>query len=213
MIGFLYRKAKYFLDLHKHRTEWRKHNQHNRTIASSYFPKERVKVGKYTYGDLHIQSQNDVDEGLEIGHYCSIARGVWFLLGGNHMYKRFSTYPFNAIFVGVHIIETTTKGKIIVKDDVWIGVEAFIMPGVTIGQGAIVAARSVVTKDVPPYAIVAGNPARVVKYRFSQEHINKLSTIDYSTLSPDLIIANQKAYHKEEDFDEILQVITNAAAK
>jgi acetyltransferase-like isoleucine patch superfamily enzyme len=214
MIGFLYRKAKYFLQLHKHRTDWRKQNQHNRTIASTFFPKEKVTIGKYTYGDLHVQSQNDVGEGLEIGHYCSIARGVCFLLGGNHYYKRFSTYPFQAIFIGDSIIETTTKGKTIVGDDVWFGVEAFIMPGVKIGKGAIVAARAVVTKDVPPYAIVGGNPAAIIKYRFKEELIEKLMKLDFATFDPQIVLKNEAAYKREEDFDEIIGLLSaNTAAK
>ncbi len=180
---------------------------HNRTIASTFFPIDKVKVGKYTYGDLHIQSQNDYDEGLEIGHYCSIARGVCFLLGGNHYYKRFTTYPFKAIFIGDHIIETTTKGKIVVGDDVWIGVEAFIMPGVKIGQGAIVAARSVVTKDVPPYAIAGGNPARVIRYRFDDNKIQQLLQIDFSKIEPDVILKNTEAYEREDDFEEIIKLL------
>lgn len=182
---------------------------HNRTIATTFFPIDKVKVGKYTYGDLHIQSQNDYEEGLEIGHYCSIARGVWFLLGGNHYYKRFTTYPFKAIFIGDYIIETTTKGKIIVEDDVWIGTEAFIMPGVRIGRGAIVAARAVVVKDVPPYAIVGGNPAVFIKYRFSEELIRQASKIDYYRLDPKIILDNEEAYQQEEDFTKIIAILEN----
>ena len=193
--------------LRRHRVEWRRMNAHNRTIASSYFPKDRVKVGKYTYGDLHIRSLNDYDEGLEIGNYVSIATGVWFLLGGDHSYNRFSNYPFRAIFISDSIIETTTKGKIIVEDDVWIGTDAFIMPGLRIGQGAIVAARAVVTKDVPSYAIVGGNPAKIIKYRFSQDQIDKLLKVDFSSLPPELILKNEEMYLKENDFDDLLKLI------
>ena len=74
--------------------------------------------------------------------------------------------------------EAGTKGSIIVKDDVWIGTNAIICSGVTIGQGAIIAAGAVVTKDVAPYAIVGGNPAKVIKYRFDEEIRNKLLSID-----------------------------------
>jgi len=204
MFLFLYSKFRYFLKLYRHRREWRKNNSHNRTIASTFFPADKVKVGKHTYGDLHIQSQRDFEEGLNIGNYVSIARGVWFLLGGNHFYKRFSTYPFIAIFENADIIETYTKGKIIVEDDVWFGVEAFIMPGVKIGQGAIVAARSVVTKDVPPYAIVAGNPAMVVKFRFPPETIERLLQIDFSKLDPSVVLNFRDLYKAENSFDELL---------
>lgn len=207
MLGSLYSRAKYYLSLYRHRVQWRKLNAFNRTIASTFFPIDKVKIGKHTYGDLHIQSQNDEGEGLEIGHYCSIARGVWFLLGGNHMYKRFTTYPFKAIFIGDYIIETTTKGKIIVEDDVWIGTEAFIMPGVRIGRGAIVAARAVVVKDVPPYAIVGGNPAVVIKYRFSEELIKQASLIDYANLDPKMILEHEEAYQQEGDFTKILVIL------
>lgn len=207
MIGFLWRKGKYFLSLHKHRVDWRKLNVHNRTIASTFFPIDKVKVGKYTYGDLHIQNHNEANEGLEIGHYVSIAKGVQFLLGGNHCYKRFTTFPFRAIFISDKIIETTSRGKIVVEDDVWIGTEAFIMPGVKIGKGAIVAARSVVTKDVPPYSIVGGNPAAVIKYRFSEDNIRKAMSIDFATLSPQTILDNIPLYEKEEDFDAILKLL------
>lgn len=207
MLKFFVSKAKQYLSLHRHRVEWRKLNAHNRTIASSYFPKDKVKVGKYTYGDLHIQSQKDYNEGLEIGNYVSIARDVWFLLGGDHCYKRFSNYPFRAIFIDDSIIETTTKGKIIVEDDVWIGTEAFIMPGVKIGQGAIIAAKAVVTKHVPPYSIVGGNPAKIIKYRFKEELINKLLKVDFSKLPPNVILENEELYLKEEDFDDLLSII------
>lgn len=83
--------------------------------------------------------------------------------------------------------DATSKGSIIVDDDVWIGYRATIMSGVHIGQGAVVAAGAVVTKDVPPYAIVGGVPARVIKYRFSPEVIEHLLKLDYSKLSDDMI--------------------------
>lgn len=210
MFIYLWRKAKSFISLHKHRMEWRRCNSHNRTIATTFFPIDKVKVGKNTYGDLHIQYHNELNQGLEIGHYVSIAKGVQFLLGGDHCYKRFSTYPFRSIFISDSVLETTSKGKIVIDDDAWIGTEAFILSGVHVGKGAIVAARAVVTKDVPPYAIVGGNPAKVIKYRFSHEHIRKLLDIDFSSLDPHLIIKNEALYLKEVDFDEIIELIRNS---
>ena len=83
--------------------------------------------------------------------------------------------------------EATSKGDIIVDDDVWIGQRALIMSGVHIGQGAIIASGAVVTKDVPPYAIVGGVPARIIRFRFSEKIIKELLKIDYSMLSYEMI--------------------------
>lgn len=213
MLKTVVNKIREFFRLRKHRRKWRGINKHNFTIAITHFPVEKVKVGNNTYGDLRIISYNDEGEGLEIGHYVSIANGVQFLLGGNHFYKRFTTYPFIAKFVDFEFVETWTKGKIIVGDDVWIGTEAFILSGVKIGQGAIIAAKSVVTKDVPPYAIVSGNPAAVVKYRFDDEVIKKLLEIDFATLSPNTIIEHITLYKKEGDLDELTQIIQSLVQK
>lgn len=201
MIGTLYSKIRQYLKLRKHRQAWRQRNAHNRTIATSFFPLDKVTVGNHSYGDLVIISYGEENEGLQIGHYVSIANGVKFLLGGNHYYKRFTTYPFIAKFIDHKYVETWTKGKIIIGDDVWIGTDAFIMPGVTIGKGAIVGACAVVTKDVPPYAIVTGNPASIIKYRFDEESIKKALAIDFSKLEPDAVKSNLSLYKQESFFD------------
>ncbi len=206
-------KVRAFFKLRKHRKEWRAGNPHNRTVAITQFPVSKVKVGNNSYGDLRIISYNDKGEGLEIGHYVSIANGVQFLLGGNHFYKRFTTYPFVAKFVDFQYVETWTKGKIIVGDDVWIGTEAFIMPGVKIGQGAIIAAKAVVTKDVPAYAIVSGNPATVIKYRFAEDLIQKLLTIDFAGINPDTIIEHRSVYEMEGNHEEIISIIKGSGQK
>lgn len=105
-----------------------------------------------------------------------IREEVVFLLGGEHRADWITTYPFNALFgEGAHITgHPSSKGDIVVGNDVWIGYQSCILSGVTIGNGAIIGAKSVVTKDVPPYAIVAGNPAKFIRYRFPQETIDKL---------------------------------------
>lgn len=204
MIRSVIYKTKEYFRLSGHRKSWRKKNGHNRTIASTFFPVDKVKVGKHSYGDLYIISYGEPNEGLQIGNYVSIANGVQFLLGGNHFYKRFTTYPFIAKFQDYKYVETWSKGKIIVEDDVWIGTEAFIMPGVKIGKGAVVAACSVVAKDIPPYAIVAGNPATIIKYRFSEETIKRLLEIDFSKLEPQDVLDHIPEYQKEVDFADIL---------
>ncbi|WP_433938690.1 CatB-related O-acetyltransferase [Paenibacillus lautus] len=109
---------------------------------------------------------------LIIGNYVCIASGVIILMGGNHNHhpEWITVYPF------VDQIEASyaPKGDTVIESDAWIGMNAMIMPGMTIGEGAIVAAGSVVTKDVPPYSIVGGNPAKEIKKRFADEDIEKL---------------------------------------
>jgi len=117
---------------------------------------------------------------IYIGNFCSISSRVVIFLGGGHNIDWISGYPFDSPFVDIPAKDhKTTNGNVIIKNDVWIGFGATIMSGVTIGNGAVVAAESVVTKDVPDYAIVAGNPARVIKYRFSKDEIDTLLEISW----------------------------------
>jgi acetyltransferase-like isoleucine patch superfamily enzyme len=208
MIKFILNKLKEYNRLYQHKKAWRACNRHNFTIALGFFPINKVKVGNHSYGDLKIINYGEENEGLEIKNYVSIANGVQFLLGGNHYYKRFTTYPIQAKFVSSEIVETWSKGKIVVNDDVWIGTEAFIMAGVTIGQGAIIGARAVVTQDIPPYAIAAGNPAKVVKYRFTEAQIKQLLLLDYSKITPQQILANKALYEQESVTDELVEYFT-----
>ena len=113
---------------------------------------------------------------LIIGKFCAIASGTRFIMGpANHRMSSVTTYPFH-VFGGVwsertpdHLSELPRKGDIVVGNDVWLGRESVVMPGVHIGDGAIVAAYSVVTRDIPPYCIAGGNPARLIRQRFSDE--------------------------------------------
>lgn len=118
---------------------------------------------------------------LKIGKFCSIACGAKFLFNSaNHTVKSLTTYPFPIFFEewGLDVRDITTawdnKGDIVIGNDVWIGYEAVIMSGVTIGDGAIIGIRAVVTKDVPPYTIVGGVPAKQIRKRFSEETISEL---------------------------------------
>lgn len=165
--------------------KWRKKNCHNSTEAKSFFPENLVFVGNYSYGDLNVVSFN-TNSKLFIGNFCSIAQNVYFLLDAGHPMQNISTFPFKVSF-SLEEYEATSKGNIVIDDDVWIGYGATILSGVHIGQGAVIAAGAVVTKDVPPYAIVGGVPAKVLKYRFPQEIIEKLMKVDYSKLDKDLI--------------------------
>ncbi|MCR6848078.1 MULTISPECIES: CatB-related O-acetyltransferase [Bacillus] len=140
----------------------------------------KYDIGDYTYSKVgpSIFSWNDETK-LKIGKFCSLGEEVVFILGGEHRADWITTYPFNAFFnEGAHITgHPSSKGDIVVGNDVWIGYQSCILSGVTIGNGAIIGAKSVVTKDVPPYAIVAGNPAKFVRYRFPQETIEKLENL------------------------------------
>ena len=166
--------------------KWRKINQHNDTIVNAKFPINNVVVGKQSYGELNVITFSDKHK-LVIGNYISIAQNVTFMLDTEHYMSHISTFPFKVKTLSVESSESFAKGDIFVDDDVWIGYGATIMSGVHIGQGAIVAAGAVITKDVPPYAIVGGVPAKVIKYRFEPELIKELLKIDYSKLTKEKV--------------------------
>ena len=147
-----------------------------------------------TYGQINA-IVSGVDSNLTIGRFCSIASNVVFVLQSNHRLDCISTYPFKVKF-GKEPCEAITKGHIIIDDDVWIGFRATILSGVHIGQGAVVAAGAVVTKDVPPYAIVGGTPAKIIKYRFPPDIIENLLKIDYSKLDDEFIKTNIENFYQ-----------------
>lgn len=152
--------------------------------------KEKIIVGDYSYcaDDKFEQRVTHCypwyKEKLIIGKFCSIAKGVEFMMNGaNHCMKGVSCYPFY-IFKGWDHIpwpkqKLNIKGDTVIGNDVWIGQNAVILPGVKIGDGAIIGAYTVVAKDIPPYSIAVGNPARVVKKRFSKKVINHLLKIKW----------------------------------
>ena len=157
-----------------------------------------IEVGDYTiYNDFVsdplLFERNNIlyhypinHERLIIGKFCSIACGAKFLFNcANHTLKSLSTYTFPLFYEDWDLeksdVATTwdNKGDIVIGNDVWIGYEAVIMAGVHIGDGAIIATRAVVTKDVPPYTIVGGVPARPIRKRFDEEVIRKLETLKW----------------------------------
>jgi acetyltransferase-like isoleucine patch superfamily enzyme len=176
--------------LRRFRQTWRKLNVHNFTVPNNVFHADKVSVGTATYGDLVIDMYGATAERLSIGHYVSIANGVKFLLGGAHRTDTFSTYPFRVRLLGEKQ-EAGTRGPIVIGDDVWIGTDALILPGVTIHQGAIIGAGSVVAKDIEPYAIYVGNPARLVKFRFPEEVIRELRHVDFSRMTREFVRQHQ----------------------
>ena len=144
-------------------------------------------VGKHTYGHnlLSIRQwpETPANGQLIIGNFCAIANGVSIFLGGNHRHDWITTFPFgwthSQNFKKMKGVHNATRGDVVIENDVWIGDGATIMSGVRIGNGAIVAANSHVVKDVEPYSMVGGNPAKLIKYRFSPEVIAKLLKIQW----------------------------------
>ena len=166
----------------------------------------QIEVGDYTiYNDFVADpllfEKNNVlyhypihQEKLIIGKFCSIACGTKFLFNcANHTQKSLSTYTFPLFYEEWELEKSNittawdNKGDIVIGNDVWIGYEAVIMAGVHIGDGAIIAARTVVTKDVPPYTIVGGTPAKEIRKRFDAEIIQQLLLLKWWNWSTDKI--------------------------
>lgn len=136
------------------------------------------KIGRGSFGRPRVLSWRDATA-LEIGSFCSIADSVTIMLGGEHRTDWVTTYPFSHFFPGARRFKghPHTKGDVSIGNDVWVGYEALILSGVQIGNGAVVAARSVVTRSVEPYSVVAGNPARHVRFRFDERAVKALERI------------------------------------
>lgn len=154
-----------------------------------------IEIGDYTYGHMeHLEGERVIRslvpysfgrKKLIIGKFCSIGFGTQFISPyANHQMHSFTTYPFWHIFTNKETLmpwltDAESRGDTVVGNDVWFGRNCTIMPGIKIGDGAVIAASSVVTQDVPPYAVVGGNPAKIIKYRFSQQVIEQLLEIKW----------------------------------
>jgi len=152
-----------------------------------------IIIGDYTYYDDPEDSEDFernvlyhfpfIGDRLVIGKFCALARGVKFIMNGaNHKMSGFSTYPFQIFGNGWEKVapqpgKLPFKGDTLIGNDVWMGYDCLIMPGVTIGNGAIISSRSVVVSDVPAYTVVGGNPAKPIKERFSPEIVSELEAI------------------------------------
>jgi acetyltransferase-like isoleucine patch superfamily enzyme len=134
--------------------------------------------GNGTYGIPSINCYDKVST-VSVGAYCSIASEVSFLLGANHKKGLVTTYPIDRIDKTKNTADASERGDLYVGNDVWIGYRATIIGEVTIGDGAIIGAGALVVDDVPPYAVVGGVPAKVIKYRFEKNQIDSLLKIKW----------------------------------
>ncbi len=162
-------------------------------FLKNFINQDNITIGDYSYYNDFDANLTDVrqrlmpythphaPEQLIIKKFVQIAHGVQIITSSaNHQMDGFSTYPFTVFgepWSSAYQAEWPNKGNTVIEHDVWIGHQAIIMPAVTIGAGAIIGTGSVVTKDVPPYSIVAGNPAKIIKMRFAHHTIEKLLTI------------------------------------
>lgn len=180
-------------------------HRHNMIYIRNQVKADNVHIGEFTYYDSNGRPGADFETDnilynapghgdLYIGKFCSIAHGVEIIMGAaNHSTRSFSTYPFNLISkdwakrLGMTKEDMPEYKDTVIGNDVWIGRSATIMPGVTIGDGAIIASCSVVTKDVPAYHLAAGDPAIIKKPRFSQETIAFLERIKWWDFRPDIL--------------------------
>jgi len=181
-------------------TEWKQS-----IFLKHFITKNFIEVGDYTYYDASFTNENPEDfentnvlyfpandVKLKIGKFCCLANKCKFMMAGaQHHLNSFTAYPLFWNFIYDAAVKSYFEilpnrkyynkeyGDTVIGNDVWIGYDALIMPGVTIGDGAIIGARSVVTKDVSPYTIVAGNPARIIRKRFDDKTINRLLEIQW----------------------------------
>ena len=189
--------------------KWKWHRLHpeSDTIPMNQFRFDHVSIGKGTYGELNV-----VDFGGEcnliLKNYISIAQRVTFLLNGEHYINHISTYPFKVKLLHIQDSESFGKGDIVVDDDVWIGYGATILSGVHIGQGAVIAAGAVVTNDVPPYAIVGGNPAKVIKMRFAEPIVKELMQLEFERIDSQFASENKdELYSNVSNIDQVQKFV------
>jgi len=195
-------------DMESYKNKWREMNSHNDTNANNVFPIEKVCVGKMSYGPLNVFTWKVKNEKLVIGSFVSIAPGVKFILGGNHRHNVLLNFPCDYYYFGERGT-SYSNGPIIVKDDVWLGMDVIILSGLTIGQGAVIAAGSVVTKSIPPYAIAGGNPAKIISYRFDEKLREKLLDFDLSVIDKEFVEKNLANLHEKLDIETLDNITKN----
>ncbi|HIK58847.1 MAG: CatB-related O-acetyltransferase [Verrucomicrobiales bacterium] len=157
-----------------------------------------VEVGRWTYvgGNSNAFTTTPFDK-ITIGKFCSIADHVLILSGADHGHmEKVTTYPIKHLMLNVvPNPDTTSKGPVIIGNDVWIASHSIILSGLTIGDGSVIGAGAIVTKSIPPYSVVVGNPGRVIKNRFSDECIEKLLKIKWWDWDDETIINRSRDFY------------------
>lgn len=198
-------------------------NENIKTVCYiSNLPKRpNVEIGEYTYYSDNSESPENFYEKIEhhyeflgdkliIGKFCAIAEGVKFIMNGaNHRMDGITTYPFNIFGSGWEKVTPTRdqlpfKGDTIIGNDVWIGQNVTIMPGVKVGDGSIVASNSTVTKNIEPYTIYGGNPARLIRKRFSDEKADFLLKLEWWNWDEDKIFNYLEKLTSDTGLDELM---------
>lgn len=199
---------------------------HSTVYLKNVIKDPTIEVGEYTTYDDFVNDPRDFERNnvlyhypecnhdkLKIGKFCSIACGAKFIFNAaNHSLGSLSTYPFPIFFEEWGLNPDTAsistawdnKGNITIGNDVWIGYEAVIMSGVTVGDGAVIGTRAVVTKDVPPYTVVGGVPAKPIKKRFSEETVSELLNLKWWDWDKERIRKNISAI-KNGDISKLKQ--------
>ena len=182
-------------------------------IRTNVVKNPNIIVGDYTYyDDVNSKGEDFEDhvthfyphlgDKLIIGKFCSIAKGVEFVMNGaNHPMNGISAYPFGIFIEDQPTIPKESipfKGDTVIGNDVWIGQNVTILPGVKIGDGAIIGTNSTVAKDIPPYSIAAGNPAKVIKKRFNRKTIKRLLALRWWDLPIEVIQDNYELLHSKD---------------
>ena len=169
----------------------------------------KYSVGSWSYGFPKVYDSGSGAK-LSIGKYCGFGEEVMILLSDEHNTRSVSSYPFNT-FWGTE--RPWSKGNIEIGNDVWVGNRATIMSGVIIGDGAVIGAGAVVAKDVPAYAVAVGNPAQVVKYRFSQETIDYLLKLQWWKWNHKKVMDNREFLTNKQYKEETFQMLNNERMK
>lgn len=177
----------------------RKNPFDNQILCTLFAKFHNIRIGKFSYGGCF--DYKNIAPGTVIGKYCSFASDV-VIISNDHIKDAISTHPF--LFkpsFGIIKEDPRKSHPIEIGNDVWIGYHATILPGVSkIGDGAIIAACSVVNKDVPPYAVVAGIPAKIIKYRFPEAEIQQLLKIKWWDWPDEKVFSNYKLFYSSTEF-------------